>query len=264
MNKKLLVLDLDGTLLNSQMELTAFSREILAKLISNGHTVILASGRPVRAILPFYQAIGTQAPLIAYNGILVKNPSDPSFPIQERTFSEETIRHYAERMGAKALSFFAEGSQGIFLKTADPFLAHYFPLEGTALHYGEITKTLHGKSYAAVFSSRPENDELLKQIVESEKGIGWRHWSHCLYSEAYFPGVNKGSALAYLLSVLHFAKEDVYAFGDRQNDEEMLSQAGHPFAVFGCKTPTLLEKYPVTEKSNDHDGVALTLQKELL
>jgi hydroxymethylpyrimidine pyrophosphatase-like HAD family hydrolase len=43
----------------------------------------------------------------------------------------------------------------------------------------------------------------------------------------------------------------------------MLAQAGHPFAIKACKSPLLLKKYPTTEKGNNQDGVALTIEKEL-
>jgi Cof subfamily protein (haloacid dehalogenase superfamily) len=264
MEKKLIAIDLDGTLLNDKMTLTAFSCGILQALLERGHLVVLASGRPLRALYPFYEAIGSACPVIAYNGMLVTNPQDPSFPELRRVFPQAAIRRIASESHALVTSFAAESERKVYLLREDPYLENYFPHRFYPHEIGPIETILVEDPFTAVFRSVHAKDAALQALVEQEQGIKLRHWSHSFYSEAYYPDVSKGAALAYLEKQLGIPKADVYAFGDSENDREMLEEAGHPFAVFHCKSHALSRDFPSTEKSNDHDGVALTLEKSLL
>ena len=80
MTKKLIFIDLDGTLLNDSFELTPYTKDVLKRISEKGHLVVLASGRPPRAILPYYEELGLKTPFIAYNGTYVIDPNDKSFP----------------------------------------------------------------------------------------------------------------------------------------------------------------------------------------
>jgi len=264
MEKKLIAIDLDGTLLNDKMTLTSFSCEVLQTLLEKGHIVVLASGRPLRALYPFYEAIGSSCPVIAYNGMLVTNPQDPSFPELKRTFPQASIRSIAQGSHNLVTSMVAEGEKMIYLKKEDTYLEKYFPHRFYPHVIGPLEETLNEDPFTAVFKSTHAKDQALEELVTKEKGIQLRHWSKSFYSEANYPDVSKGSALRYLEKELGITKEDVYAFGDSENDREMLLEAGHPYAVFHCKSRALSRDFPVTKKSNDHDGVALTLQELLL
>ena len=264
MNAKLIAVDLDGTLLNSQNRLSAFSRDIFAELAAKGFTIILASGRPYRSLAPFYQAMGLSTPVIAYNGIHVFNPSDPSFPELKRVFLRKDVVAIAQELGEKATSFLCEGDHFIYLSREDAYLAHYFPYAEYPHRIGRIDQLVQEDVYAMVFRSSHANLPQLKQVVESHDGIAFRSWTSSFYSEAYYHGVDKGSALAYLKKKLGFEKDDVYAFGDSLNDLGMLEEAGHPYAVLHGKSPLLSSRFPTTKKGNDHDGVALMLAELFL
>jgi hydroxymethylpyrimidine pyrophosphatase-like HAD family hydrolase len=62
------------------------------------------------------------------------------------------------------------------------------------------------------------------------------------------------------MAELGIGKENVIAFGDSDNDYEMLLLAGRPFVMEGCHSPLLLQAFPHTKKGNDQDGLALALE----
>ncbi|MBR3266554.1 MAG: HAD-IIB family hydrolase, partial [Bacilli bacterium] len=62
MTKKLIFIDLDGTLLNDSFELSPYTVKVLKEVSKKGHKVILASGRPPRAMLPYYKQLGLDTP----------------------------------------------------------------------------------------------------------------------------------------------------------------------------------------------------------
>ena len=80
-NKKYLIaIDLDGTLLNKKSKISLANKLYLRKLERQGHKVILASGRPSRAVKFFRKQIGLHTPIICYNGAFCFHPDDDSFP----------------------------------------------------------------------------------------------------------------------------------------------------------------------------------------
>ena len=57
MNKKVLVLDIDGTLTNSKKEITSATKEAIQDVMKRGHKVILASGRPTAGMRRYEQEL---------------------------------------------------------------------------------------------------------------------------------------------------------------------------------------------------------------
>ena len=80
MDKHLIIIDLDGTLMLNFAEYEKDAVEYLKKLNKLGHKIIIATGRPFRSSHFVYQEIGLDTPIINYNGALVSNPNDENFP----------------------------------------------------------------------------------------------------------------------------------------------------------------------------------------
>jgi 5-amino-6-(5-phospho-D-ribitylamino)uracil phosphatase len=264
MERKLIAIDVDGTLINDALVMSSFTRDVLSRLIQQGHIVVLASGRPWRSIAPFYQAIGSQDPVIAYNGIYVFNPKNEGFIPLKHPFPQAEIQTIAQKLGKKVTSFMCESETMIYLQREDAYLDHYFPYKKEKHQIGNIGSIVHEDVYTAIFRSSHQNVPFIQSVVEGTGNIAYRHWTSSYYSEAYYRGVDKGSGLSYIANELQFKKDDIIAFGDSLNDLEMLEAAGQGFSVFHCKSRVLSEKFPATLADNNHDGVALTLEKLLL
>jgi hydroxymethylpyrimidine pyrophosphatase-like HAD family hydrolase len=90
----------------------------------------------------------------------------------------------------------------------------------------------------------------------------FRSWRDVPVAELFYKGADKGHALKYIAAQYGIDPKDIYAFGDSENDREMLSFSGHPFVMKNATSKSLKESFPVTEKGNAEEGVALTLIKE--
>lgn len=263
MERKLIALDVDGTLIDNKLRLSAFSAEVLSSLSKKGYFIVLASGRPFRAMKEIYARLQCLGPVITYNGAHAFSPEGSSFPMSPlyRRFKKEDIIAISKARKKEITSFMCEDGAKVFLKREDNYLDHYFPYKNLPYEIGPMEKILTSDPYTCLFRSAHSNDGKLKATVESFPGLKFRHWTNSFYSEAHLDGVSKGNALDYVLKTMGIAPEDVYAFGDSDNDFEMLSLAGHPFSVKGCKSHLLSSKFAETKKDNDHDGVALTLKE---
>lgn len=259
----LIAIDVDGTLLDKEAHLSLLTSSVLKKRVAQGDVIVLASGRPWRSLRPYYLALGLTGPVICYNGALVFDPARPDFKPLKKLFKKEDIQAISSQMSSKIISLMCENETTIYANKVDEYLSHYFPYANMKTELGSFPDVLKEDTYTAIFSCLPEDDEALRKAIESRAPIKFRHWRGVPYSEAYYSGVDKGSALLYVMAELGFKQEDVIAFGDSDNDYEMLALAGHPFAMAESKSPLLLANFPHTKKGNDHDGVALALMELL-
>lgn len=259
MNKKLIVIDLDGTLLKKDETLGEYSQKVLSRLINEGHIVILASGRPTRSLLPLYKQINCNAPIISYNGAVIYNPSDDSFPFIKKSIPTEFALKIISEGKKIFTSIVLDDSFYLYSLRIDNYLKKYFPYVGIKTKFGQIDSFPNSEILSCVFKSSHVHDEELKELLHGSNKIRLRHWRNSFYSELYLEDVNKGNALKYIQDYYNIKKEDCIGFGDSFNDLSMLERVGTPFAMKNAKSKILLEKFEATKKSNTQEGVALTL-----
>ena len=265
MNKGLIGIDLDGTLLDARGTYSRATGDYLRALASQGYDIVIATGRPYRAMKRIYEDLRLNSPVICYNGALVFHPKDESFAPIKRAFPSSTIKQIVKGSAPIVLSYMAESSRSVYIDIEDPFLERYFPYSNMKIVEGPLGETVNEDVFTCLFHSVDGTMDELKKHCESFPGIAWRSWSNCNYSELYIPGADKGSAFAYVRQTLGYGDDDrVYAFGDAENDIAMLEKAGHPFAMKHNKVPDLLSRFPQTKNSVDEDGVMNTLKEILI
>ena len=257
--RRVLVLDLDGTLLDSSLSFSFYTESIIKKMKDEGFLIILASGRPYRSMEGFYKRLGLSTPLIAYNGALVFNPVDQSFPIYSKRFPASSLKNIARKCSFLS-SFMVEGGEMIYLQNEDTYLDAYFPYSKEKHLIGKIDEIIKEDCYTSIFNCTKEESFILEKAV-NEEGIILRRWNGNTHSEGALPNVNKGEALKYIIKQLNIDAKNSYAFGDSDNDFEMLSLIGHPFVAKNSKSKLLKATFPITEKGNDQDGVAFELNR---
>lgn len=258
MNRKLIAIDLDGTLLNSSLDVSSFTISIIKKLKEQGHVVVLASGRPYRSMKDLYDKLGLGSPLICYNGALVFNPKDSTFSKLERRFPSSSLRKIYKENSDILLSSMAEDGERIYLEKEEPYLNNYFPYINEEYLIGKMNEIIKEDCFTSLFACNDGNVSKLKESLEKE-GFIFRHWNGNNYSEAVLPNVNKGVALTYIMKQLSFKKEDCLAFGDSDNDFEMLSVVKDGYVLKNSISSLLKDTFKMTRKGNDQDGVAYEL-----
>lgn len=262
MKKKLIALDIDGTLTDDGKPLSPLAIDILIRLKDMGHEIIFASGRPIRAILPYQNAIGSSSPIIAYNGLWTHRSS--SFGKKHGyMFKKEIVQEIYDKAKDKLIVFEAESETNIYCNVHDDYLNLFFPYKGmNEIRMDDVV--LKEDVLTVLFKTDPKDDEFLKDLVESYPGYGYRHWTNSPYSEMYIKGIDKAFALRLIQKALSIGKEDTIAIGDSDNDYDMLKAAGTAYAMKGCKSKKLLSSFPSTDEGLSEDGAVKMLEKLLL
>ena len=263
MDKPLIAVDLDGTLLDTKGRYSERTRDFFRALSAQGYPVVLASGRPYRAMRHIYEDLHCFAPVIAYNGQLIFNPSDPAFPRYEKRFPKGCVRALYRTLESHVDAFMAETEGTVFVNVRDERLDRYFPYAGMNLCEGPLDRTVGEDVFTCLFKSTALDENEFRRIVRRHDDIDWRSWSDGVYSELFFPTCDKGIALGRLLEEMNLSPRDAFAFGDAENDISMLRLVGHPYAMRGCKSALANAGFPLTENPVDEDGVMETLSKAL-
>lgn len=258
--KNLVAIDLDGTLLSNDYRLSLEAKRFLKELEDGGTAVVLASGRPPRNILSYYKEIGLSSPIIAYNGLYLANPSDPSFESVERRIPSTLVAKIIANCGGFLKNYLVESSDSsLYLYRDEPKLGPYFPYSSSN-RKNTLSEVLKENPFIAVFESDSKGEGKIASIVNDYPPCAYRHWRNMPYSELYLARMDKGNALATLCQKLNIERENVFAFGDGDNDASMLSFARHGYAIKSTKSDLLKSRFPLTEEGNDDDGVIKTLK----
>lgn len=270
MTKKIIAIDLDGTLLHSDHTISAYTTSTIKKVQEKGHRVIISTGRPYRTALPYYHQLGLTTPMINFNGALTHIPGvkwdfEHNVTIEKRYLLE--LLGKAEQIEADFIAseyrkkFYISSD---FPETIQPQLFGVSEItDRMKLDTEKITKNPN----AILLQTRAEDkyalaDDLRKHFANEMEVDSWGGPMNIL--ECSPQGVNKAYALNHLLNALNEDKSNLIAFGDEHNDTEMLAYAGHSYAMKNAN-PILLkfaeDQLPWT---NDQDGVARKLEELFL
>ena len=272
MQQKLIVTDIDGTLLNSSKQLLPETQETIDLLFEKGHQFALATGRMHAAAKIVGSKLDYDGFLISCNGAVVKH-----LKTNEKIFEVPLEEDWIIRIVEKCRSYHA-----------------YFHLYNEEVIFAEERKHL-SQMYADLMPSLPEQVRFevrfSDDVLEDSKGyaihkIGVFHEDPQIFQEliAYFEGldaidscksldtsfdimakgVTKATGVAALSKHLRIPKECIIALGDNENDMAMLAYAGTGVAMGNAEDKVKKVADQVTG-SNDEtgwaDAVTLFLEK---
>jgi Cof subfamily protein (haloacid dehalogenase superfamily) len=265
MNKYLIAIDLDGTLLQDWETVSKETIEYLKSLKAQGHEIVLATGRPFRSSEEYYDLLELKTPLINYNGGLVTNKSDLSFKGYSLTVNKEDVLHIFEHTRQYIHNAFGEVKDDIYLlenTTEIQPLLHNF--NGARLFVGEFNKILNDDTNGFIIIANKGQGHHIEEFIQDnyKDKVLCRNWGneYRYIIELFTPESNKGQALEYVANHLGFDRENIIAIGDGHNDIEMLEYAGTGVAMKNAHESLLPYADYITEYPNHEDGLIKFLQ----
>jgi Cof subfamily protein (haloacid dehalogenase superfamily) len=230
---RLAAVDLDGTLLGPDKKISEENAGAVRRLNENGIKVIIASGRRHQNSVRFQRELGLDGPIIACQGGLIRDGESGN--VVEAHFLPQTIARQITKEGESA------GARVIYYHLDHLYVAgrnnEWIKLYESRV--GEKTETLPSldqlngrRALKIVWYGDPlVLTKTRSQIVEQ-----YREKVDLLSTEKenleFMPrGINKATALAKVAAELGMRREEVLAFGDGENDLQMLSWAGAGFTM---------------------------------
>ena len=266
MRYEMIVMDMDGTLLDPSSKLTERTRRALLAAGEAGAGVVLASGRMPCALRQFVKALNLTSPLISYNGAVIADPVTEEelsgFPIPAALAREAAA--FCESLGFHIQAYrgdaFCCREANVFARDYQAFLNCPVRLEAVGVNLSEY---LDFDTPKLLGIDTPERvAEILPVIRGHFEGRLKVATSQPRFIEFISPSAGKAAALEKLCAITGTPREKVAAFGDGLNDLDMLEWAGHSVAMANAH-PKLLECADEIAPSNAEDGVAQVVEKML-
>lgn len=268
MSKKVLVLDIDGTLTNSNKEITDTTKQALQDIMQKGHKVILASGRPTPGMRRYEEELELKkygGYLLSFNGGRIVECSTGE-TVYQRILSAEII--------PELYAFAKEHGCGLLSYEKDCIISAFEPDE-----YVDLESRINGLAVKVV-ENFPEyvnfdvNKCLLTAPVEiapdleKQLQLKYQEMLSIYRSEPFFievmpQNVDKAASLDRMLEVIGLTKEDTICCGDGFNDISMIKYAGVGVAM-GNAQPAVKEAADYITATNDEDGLVQVMNKFIL
>jgi Cof subfamily protein (haloacid dehalogenase superfamily) len=252
-------IDLDGTLLNSDLKISAFTAAALKRVSQSGVTLVLASGRPLESIARLANELDDPNIFaIASNGGCV---------VSLATRKILKVHCMAREIVERLLSVGAEAGIAVCLYQADCWYASWYDtfVDLERRRSGSEPAGLIDASVAAggiikaMFVGDPEDLGRLKARLDANDGRGTEaFFTYPEYLEVMPAGISKVVACEMLLESLGLSWADAIVLGDGPNDLTMMVRARGRVAM-GNAHPDIKAASNVTAPSNDEDGAAHAL-----
>lgn len=265
MKRHIIAIDLDGTTLTRKKTILPRTKTAIELIRQQGHKVIIATGRPPRSSVNYYRELGLEHPMVNFNGALIHDPEHPErdihFPMDRDVVLD--IVQECRRFGVH--NVMVEMKDSFYAEKVDELIS--FLGDGTEPHgVGPIESYILEHPTSILIHTAKENITPLRQTLNQkyEGLVAHRYWSapyHVI--EVVKAGISKATGLQILADRMGFAKEDVIAFGDEENDLEMIEWAGLGVAM-GNANPMLKQIADVITDTNESNGIALQLEKLFL
>jgi len=262
---KLVVADLDGTLLNDRTEITGRALRAIAAFHEAGGYFTYATGRTDESAKMFAEQAGVKAPGISFNG--GKIVSIPDGRVIYETFLDagcakaafKALREYK-----KDVVVYMDTCRfvGEYTDVVDRYLDR---VRLSAQVVGDIDRAIgDGAGLKKMIVIDPKHESDL--IISTAKPLFGEKYNFVMSSPEFYeflpPGTSKGAALKILAGYLGIGLDETAAIGDHLNDVSMIAAAGLGVAVANAAPEALAAARYITA-SNDDDGVAELLEKLL-
>lgn len=270
---KLIVCDMDGTLLDSRKQISRVSLATMEKAREKGIFTTICSGRVHTMLTAYSRQLKIEGPLIAANGAVIFDTRD------DRILFQKTI----EPEAARALLLFCEqhemdysllASKNCFFSRNSVRIRRFQQYNSIARTDGlpEIPLRFFSDDYSEalsdniykilVYELQEGQKKQTEAYVEKHPELAWTSSEEGLL-DISASGVNKGEGIRTLARILGVSASEICVFGDYCNDISMMEQAGLPIAMGNAHESVKKAALAVTA-SNDEDGVARGIEKYIL
>lgn len=263
--RKLISIDIDGTLYNDRGEITPHTKEILVRAQKKGYIVALASARPTTALCGIAESLEMKrfhGLILAYNGGIVTD-YETGATMYEQTIPIVTAKDLLCHLEGFPVTPIIDDGYSIYTNQPYGFQIQYESASNRlAIKEVDDIREALDFSPAKVLIAAPEPvlARHIPAITEPFSETLSFSLSAPLYLDATPPGVNKADSLKKVCERLGIARKNVIAFGDAQNDIGMIKFAGTGISM-GNACEELKKAADRHTLTNNEDGVAVALEQ---
>ncbi|HEY1316277.1 MAG TPA: HAD family hydrolase [Gaiella sp.] len=255
--------DLDGTLIGRDAALRPRTRAAISRAQAAGVRVLVATGRMFRSVEPYLADAGIREPVVCYQGAAVVDPMTREFLLHE-PIELDTAREAIATLTERGFSPNVYVDDQLYVAHETEYSRAYSQFQHLPVtEVGDLLEWLKRPPTKLVQVADPPVLAELRPVLEAQfDGRMFITTSLPYMLELGNPAVTKGSGIAFVAKLLGLELDHVVAFGDGENDVELLDVAGFGVAV-ETGHPRLLAIADTTCAGPEGEGVAAVIDAVL-
>ncbi len=262
---RLIALDLDGTLIGSDLTIRPRVRDAVKRARERGVAVTIVSGRMLAAARPYANELGIDGALVCYQGAAIFDVTSGKI-LQMTPVRQDVTRDVLEWAEQHRVHAQCYADDVLYVQSINRFSKRYSELARVEPHVVPSLREAFAQrpSIKVVLVDDPDNASRYLEILTSQLGDrAYLTRSNIDFVEILDPKVNKGAALAFVAQQYATTPEETLAVGDAWNDVPLLKAAGIGVAM-GSGPPELLQQADAVVGDVAHDGVAEAIERFVL
>ncbi len=263
-NVRLVVADVDGTLLTPDKILTPRAHAVVRRIIEAGIAFTITSGRPPLGMKMLIDTLPLRDPIAAFNGGLIVRP-DLSV-IREHLVSAEPAQSVIETLTKHKLDVWVYGKNEWYVTSRHG--PHVDREEWTVAFPPTVVPTYDGvlDRVLKIVGVGDDHDAMAQCVTEVQHRLG--HLVSAALSQPYYvdvthPKANKGEVVSALSALLAIPTAQIATIGDMPNDVRMFQRSGVSIAM-GNASAEVQRAATFVTPSNREEGFALAMERFVL
>ncbi len=236
------------------------TKEALAGVRAVGVPVVVATGRMFRSVLPYLEEARIEDPVVCYQGAVVADPVRGRF-LRHEPIPLELAREVIAAVTAEGVHVNCYVGDELFVADHTPEAEAYASFQRLYVHeVGDLLEWLEEPPTKLVAVGEPRRlDDLERRMKANFGERAYISKSLPYFLEFASPEVTKASGLAFVASHLGLSQQQTVAFGDGENDVELLEWAAYGVAVANAHERVLAAADHVCPPVEE-EGVAVVLE----
>jgi len=261
---RLLLADVDGTLVTQDKVLTDRAIAAVGKLKQAGILFAITSGRPPRGMSMLIEPLGLTTPIAAFNGGLFARP-DMSV-IEQRVIPDSVTPPVVELLGAHGLDVWVYRGADWFVRNPQ---APHVAREAWTVRFEPtpVASFAPVSDQVAKIVGVSDDYDAVQRAVDAVRDKFGDHVSAAksqpYYGDITHPDANKGCVARYLSRTYEIPAEQIATIGDAPNDVLMFAHSGLSIAM-GNATPEVQRAARRVTTSNEDEGFANAVERYVL
>ena len=261
---KLIAADMDGTLLNSNEEISDITVNAINRAVEKGVVVTLSTGRPLQGVEKYINQLNLNCPVITYNGAVIAHSKTKKILFSQDMDAREAGIVYNLAI-KKGVMFIVWSQNKLYASEISEKTYFYEGITNTKAELlTDFAKVAEQGITKMLWYAQPEIlDEYINELKEVEFYNTTFTKSRAYFLEFFSNKVSKAVAMEKLGQYYGINREEMIAIGDQTNDLPMIEYAGLGVAMAnGVDKVKAVADYITT--SNNEDGVANVINKFIL
>lgn len=266
MTYKMLVLDMDDTLLTDDHQISPKNKAMIRKAQEMGVYVVLASGRPTPAMTSYAKDLALDefgSYILSYNGAVITDMKNDQI-LFEQSISKEHIHELYDFSVAHQVHIITYLDGAIIAETE----SEYIDLEEqiTKMPLRKVTsfkEAVNTSSIKCIMLAEPSYLKEVEAKLKAQIDHKSITTSKPFFLEIMQQGIDKAASLDRLAKQLGIDASEIIAVGNAGNDLSMIEYAGLGVWVDNV-TPELRDRADIIVASNNNDGVAEVIERFIL